>query len=46
MKEGLRGKHFPDNDAVIAAARKWVASTGADLTSTACRLLFIAGENA
>jgi hypothetical protein len=29
MKDGLRG-HFPDNDAVIAAVRKWLASDGAD----------------
>jgi hypothetical protein len=26
MKDGLRGEHFPDNDAVIAAVRKWLAS--------------------
>jgi hypothetical protein len=30
MKDGLRRQHFPDNDAVIAAARKWVASADAD----------------
>jgi hypothetical protein len=30
MKDGLRGQHFPDNNAVIAAVRKWVASAGAD----------------
>ncbi|PNF28558.1 hypothetical protein B7P43_G12914 [Cryptotermes secundus] len=30
MKDGLRGQHFPDNDAVIAAVRKWLASAGAD----------------
>jgi hypothetical protein len=29
MKDGLRGQHFPDNDAVIAAVTKWVASAGA-----------------
>jgi hypothetical protein len=29
MKDGLRGQHFPDNDAVIAAVRKWLASAGA-----------------
>jgi hypothetical protein len=28
-KDGLRVQHFPD-DTVIAAVRKWVASTGAD----------------
>jgi hypothetical protein len=30
MKDRLHGQHFPDNDAVIAAVRKWVASAGAD----------------
>ncbi|PNF23675.1 Mariner Mos1 transposase [Cryptotermes secundus] len=30
MKDGLCGQHFPDNDAVIAAVRKWLASAGAD----------------
>jgi hypothetical protein len=24
-------KHFPDNDTIIAAVRKWITSTGADL---------------
>jgi hypothetical protein len=26
----LRGQHFPDNDAAIAAVRKWLASAGSD----------------
>jgi hypothetical protein len=30
MKDGLCGQHFPDNDVVIAAVRKWLASAGAD----------------
>jgi hypothetical protein len=30
MKDGLRGQHFPDNDPVMAAVRKWVASAGTD----------------
>jgi hypothetical protein len=30
MKDGLRGQHFADNDAVTAAVRKWFASAGAD----------------
>jgi hypothetical protein len=30
MKDGLRGQHFPDNDTVIAAVRKWLASASAD----------------
>jgi hypothetical protein len=30
LKDELCGQHFPDNDAVIAAVRKWLASAGAD----------------
>jgi hypothetical protein len=30
MKNELRGQYFPDNYAVIAAVRKWVASASAD----------------
>jgi hypothetical protein len=30
MKNGLLGQHFPDNDEVIRAVKKWVACTGAD----------------
>jgi hypothetical protein len=30
MKDRLRMKHFPDNSAIIAAARKWVASAGTE----------------
>lgn len=30
VKDGIRGQQFPDNDAVIAAARKWLKSAGAD----------------
>jgi hypothetical protein len=30
MEDGLRRQHFPDNDAVITAVTKSVASTGAD----------------
>jgi hypothetical protein len=26
MKSGLRGQHFADNDGVIAAVGKWLAS--------------------
>jgi hypothetical protein len=29
-KNGQRGQHFPDNDAVTAAVIKWVTSIGAD----------------
>jgi hypothetical protein len=31
MKDELGGQHFPDNDAVIAAIRQWLASAGADI---------------
>jgi hypothetical protein len=30
MKGGLCGQHFPDDNAVITAVRKWVASAGTD----------------
>ena len=36
---------FRTNDAVIAASKKWVASTGAELTIVATSLLFMADEN-
>jgi hypothetical protein len=29
-KDGLCEQYFPDNDDVIAAVRKWIASAGAD----------------
>jgi len=30
MKDGLRGQHFPSNDAVVQAVKQWVTSAGAD----------------
>jgi len=30
MKDGLRGQHFPSNDAVIRAVKQWTTSAGAD----------------
>jgi hypothetical protein len=42
MKDGLSGQHSPV-DAVIAAVRKWVASTGADIQERSD--LFMANEN-
>ena len=30
MKYGLHGQHFTSNDAVIAAVKQWVTSTGTD----------------
>jgi len=30
MKDGLRGQHFPSNDAIVRAVKQWATSTGAD----------------
>jgi hypothetical protein len=30
IKDGLRGQHFPSNNAVIQAVKQWATSTGAD----------------
>ena len=30
MKDGLRGQHFPSNDAVKRAVKQWATSVGAD----------------
>ena len=30
MKDGLRGQHFPNHDAVVRAVKQWVTSAGAD----------------
>jgi len=30
MKDGLRGQHFPSNDAVVRAVEQWATSAGAD----------------
>lgn len=30
MKDKLCGQHFPSKDAIIAAVKQWVASTGGD----------------
>jgi hypothetical protein len=30
MKDGLCQQHFPDNDDITAAVRKWTSSTGAN----------------
>jgi len=30
MKDGLRGQHFPSNDAVVRAVKQWATSAGAD----------------
>ena len=29
LKDGLRGQHFPHNDAVVAAVKKWTTSADA-----------------
>jgi len=31
MKDGPHGQHFPSNDAIIAAVKQWVISTGVDI---------------
>jgi hypothetical protein len=46
MKVGLRGKHFPDNDAIIAAVRKWLASAGADFYEHGIQALVHRGKSA
>ncbi|PNF16036.1 hypothetical protein B7P43_G04626 [Cryptotermes secundus] len=46
MKYGLRGQHFPDNNAVIAAVRKWLPLLAQTFAGAAYRLLFIAGKGA
>jgi len=30
MRDELQGRHFPSNNAVIAAMKQWVISTGAE----------------
>jgi len=30
MKDGLRGQHFPSNDAIVRAVKQWANSAGAD----------------
>jgi len=30
MKDGLRGQHFPSNNAVVRAVKQWANSAGAD----------------
>ena len=30
MKDGLRGQHFPSNDAIVQAVKQWTTSAGAD----------------
>jgi hypothetical protein len=40
MKDVLCGQHFPDNDAVIAAVRMWLASAGVDFYERNIQALF------
>jgi hypothetical protein len=30
MNDGLRGQHFPSNDAIVRAVKQWATSAGAD----------------
>jgi hypothetical protein len=31
MKDGLRGRYFPSNDAVVRDVKQWATSAGADI---------------
>jgi hypothetical protein len=44
MKYGLRGQHFADSDAVIAAVRMWLASAGVEFYERSIQAFFIAGK--
>ena len=46
IKDGVRGQHFPSNDAVVRAVKQWATSAGANFYERGCRFLFIAGESA
>jgi hypothetical protein len=39
MKDGLCGHHFPEDNAVITAVRKWVVSAGTDFYKRSTRAL-------
>jgi hypothetical protein len=39
MKDVLYGQHFPENDAVIVALRKWVDSAGKDFYKRSMKAL-------
>jgi hypothetical protein len=34
MKDGLRGKQFPNTDAIIEAVKKWLSQTDSDFYGT------------
>jgi len=46
MKDGLHRQYFPSNDVIMAAVNSGLPLLVQIFTSTACRLLCIAGENA
>jgi len=45
VEVGLRGQHFPSDNAVIAAVKWWATFTGADLMSAANRFLFVTSKS-
>ena len=45
-KMWLHEQHFPSNNAIVAAVKQWVTSTGAEFYKHSKQLLFITGENA
>jgi hypothetical protein len=40
MKDGLRGQHFPSNDAVVRAVKLWATSAGADFSERGIQAVF------
>jgi len=46
MKDGLRGQHFPSNEASYEPRNRGPLPLVQIFTSAACRLLFIADESA
>jgi len=39
MKDGLRGQHFPSNDAAVRAVKQWATSAGADFYERGMQVL-------
>ena len=45
LKNGLRGQRFPDNDAVMAAVKKWTTLAGADFYERGIKALVFRLQN-
>jgi hypothetical protein len=45
MKFGLRGQHFPSNNAVTRAVKQWATSTGADFSERGMQALVHRWQN-